>query len=569
VSAKSFDNRKRRQDSVATLTTASTGIVQRQKVHDTVVEPAAVNAAHDLGHYTRPLRRHRLLIIVCTLLGIALGGFVAKGLPGSYTSTSRVLVLADITDQGTGNTTTGRSSDVVNMDTEAQLVKSEPLAAAVKAMLGSPASPTALASRLTVSVPANTTLMDLTFKAGSPEQAKAGAAAYATAYLDKRTSVAQHALAQQTNAVTKQIAAAENRLRSVTETVASTSSSSSTGVFARQQQQTLQAQLDGLGLQLNQLTTAPVDAGRVVSPASAPAAQNLKGAIIVVSLTLLGLLLGIGLAVWRDRSGRSVRNSDDLAAENLRIVGQNLSRAGIPTRRSNAEGGPAHQAAATFAASLGQRGVVYVAGVTSSTVASRIGGQIAAELRRFGSTVQVIQLEAVTGAAHDLPQPELPGESPAEPPTWFMTLAGLHAAGLKGQVTSSREKVDYVLIAGGNATKNSEAYLVASSADATLLVTEAGVSTRRDLRRVADDVRLTSTRLIGVALVRREKAAATTDGLVPVWQDSQPPASQASQASQPPVNQASQPPVKKAPNGQPNAKPAKSEQPRVLQPPAV
>jgi hypothetical protein len=193
---------------------------------------------------------------------------------------------------------------------------------------------------------------------------------------------------------------------------------------------------------------------------------------------------------------------------------------------------------------------VYIAGVTSTTAASRIGGLIAAELRRFGSTVQMVQLEAVTGAAHDLPQPELPGESAGQPPTWFMTLAGLHAAGLKGQVTANREKVDYVLIAGGNAAKNSEAYLVASSADATLLVTEAGVSTRRDLRRVADDVQLTSTRLIGAALVRRERAAAPTDGLVPVWQDS-------------PL------PAKKAPSRQPNAKQAKSEQPRVLQPPAV
>jgi capsular polysaccharide biosynthesis protein len=478
-------------------------------------ETAGVSAVHDLGHYTRPLRRHKALIVVCTLLCLAIGGYASKGVHPAYTSSTRVLVLTDITDQGSGNTAGGRTSGTVNLDTEAQLVKSATIADAVKSSLHTSASPANLTSRLTVTVPANTPVMDFTFKAATAKTAHDGAAAFATAYLQNRAQVAQDSLDRQTAAVNKAITAAQKNLRAVTNTIATAPGGSAEQGYAKQQQTQLNQVITGLNAQLSALTTAPIVPGRIISPASAGAKQNLSRDVVIVSGALLGILLGLIAAFVRDRTGTKVRNRDDLAEASLRTVGENRRKSRTPRRRRAALAGVGaeHQAAVSFASAVGPRGVIYVAGVSSVGAASRIGGRIAAELRRFGSTVQMIQVEPVSGASRDLPQRGAAPSAAGDPPTWFVTLAGLHAAGLREQIAANRDRVDYVLIAGGDAERSSEAYLVASTADATLLVAESGVTTRKGLRAVADEVRQTSTNLVGAVLVRPERGGSLTDGL--------------------------------------------------------
>jgi capsular polysaccharide biosynthesis protein len=479
-------------------------------------ETVSVGAVHDLGHYTRPLRRHKALIMVCTLVCLALGGYASKGVHPTYTSSARVLVLTDITDQGSGNTTGGRTSGTVNLDTEAQLVKSEKLADAVQSLLHTSASPANLTSRLTVTVPANTPVLDLTFKAATANSAQRGAAAFATAYLDNRASVAKASLQLQTTAVNTAISAQQTKLRSVTNTIATAPSGSAEQDYAKQEQTQLNQVITVLNQQLSGLTTAPIVAGRIISPAGAGAKQNLSRDVVIVSGALLGILLGLIAAFVRDRSGTKVRNRDDLAEASLRTVGENRRKSRVPRRHRRvglAGVGAEHQAAVSFASAVGPRGVIYVAGVSSVGAASRIGGRIAAELRRFGATVQMIQVEPVSGASPDLPQRGAATGAAGDPPTWFVTLAGLHAAGLREQIAANRDRVDYVLIAGGDAERSSEAYLVASTADATLLVAESGVTTRKGLRAVADEVRQTSTNLVGALLVRPERGGSLTDGL--------------------------------------------------------
>jgi capsular polysaccharide biosynthesis protein len=475
-------------------------------------ETVAASAVHDLGHYTRPLRRHKAIIAVCIILGVALGGFGSTRLHATYTSSARVLVLTDITDQGAGNTATGRTAGTVNLDTEAQLVKSEKMAATVQQMLKTAATPENLASRLTVTVPANTPVLDLTFSAGTAAAAQAGATAFANAYLANRATVAKDYLALETTSLTKAINTATAKLQKVTNTAASAPSTSARD-FAKQQENTLQADITSLNLQLNAVTTAPVVPGRVISPASTGVRSKLKREVVIVSGALLGILIGLIAAFGRDRTRPTVRNRDDLEDLGLRTVGEN-KRSSRATRRHGVEpgGGAEHQAATALASAVGPRGVFYVAGVTSAGAAARVGGRIAKELRRFGATVQVIQVEPASGGAHELAPTNLSRTSVGEPPTWFVTLAGLHAAGLRGQIATNQDRVDYVLIVGGDAERSSEAYLVASTADATVLVAETGVTTRKGLRAVADEIRLTSSNLIGAVLVRPERDGAPADG---------------------------------------------------------
>ena len=135
-----------------------------------------------------------------------------------------------------------------------------------------------------------------------------------------------------------------------------------------------------------------------------------------------------------------------------------------------------------------------------------MGGRIAAELQRFGATVRIIQLA---------PNPADPTETaflrrpPAGPEAGsFGSPAGLHAVGLKAQIAAGRDRDDYVLLIGGDAEREADGYLAAASADATLLVVEAGVTTRQALRAVAREVGLAPTTLIGAVIVSPERGAA-------------------------------------------------------------
>ena len=149
---------------------------------------------------------------------------------------------------------------------------------------------------------------------------------------------------------------------------------------------------------------------------------------------------------------------------------------------------------------------IYIAGVSSNTAASRVGARIAGELQRFGATVRIIQLA---------PNPADPTETAflrrppagAEPGS-FGSPAGLHAVGLKAQIAAGRDRDDYVLLIGGDAERDAEGYLAAASADATLLVVEAGVTTRQALRAVAHEVGLAPTTLLGAVIVTPERGPA-------------------------------------------------------------
>ena len=463
-------------------------------------------AVHDLAHYTRPLRRHKPFIAVCIVLGVALGVVGSMKLHSSYTSSAHVLVLTDITDQGTGNVVNGRTSGAVNLDTEAQLLKSEPMAATVKALLHSSASTRKIAAGLTVTVPANTTVLDLTYKARTASAAEAGAQAYATAYLSNRAALARQTLNLQITSINTQVAAANAKLQQATKTYANAPNGSATQQFAKQEIQYRSAQLENLNEELDALNT-PIVPGRVISPASPAVKSTLKRDILVFSGLLLGILVGV-LGAWeRDRIARTIRSNDDLEQIGIEVIGPGPRRSRSSKRgRQPGVGGPEHEAAAVIASRIDPGRAIYIAGVSSNTAASRVGARIAGELQRFGATVRIIQLAPNSADPTETAFLRRPPAG-AEPGS-FGSPAGLHAVGLKAQIAAGRDRDDYVLLIGGDAERDAEGYLAAASADATLLVVEAGVTTRQALRAVAHEVGLAPTTLLGAVIVTPERGPA-------------------------------------------------------------
>jgi capsular polysaccharide biosynthesis protein len=486
-------------------------------------EAGTTPAAHELAHYIGPLRRHRVFVAMCLVVGLALGVFASLATKPSYTSTVRVLVLADITDQGTGNAATSRTTGAVNMDTEAQVIKSEPVAALVQSQLKSSATPAQLTSRLGVTVPANTTVLAVTYKAGSAAAAQAGATAFATAYLDNRTSFAQDAIKAQIASVDKQISAAEDSLKKLTVTVNNAQAGTPDKNYALKQESRLQTQINSLNPLVNTLTTAVVNPGRVISPASPGVKEVLNAEIVLISGALLGLLIGLVGAIMRERMSRVVRSPADLEDLGIRTLGWDDGKAtddGRARRRIMRRRTPQHQVAAVISAALNQGGTVYVATISSAPSAPRIAGQLSHDLRRFGGTATVIPVEQATSGKYAPDQPHSKVHStrgtgaplgwPNGMPEHRSGRARLTATSLRDLIDSDRVKADYVIVEGHEAGRDSEAFLVASLADASLLVIQPGVTRRADLRLVVEEIRLTSSHLIGAVFVT-SKHTATAD----------------------------------------------------------
>src|SRR3954471_23662276 len=108
----------------------------------------------------------------------------AEGVP----SAASVLVSPAGTD---ANASGGRTKGDINLDTEAQLVKSTAVAVGAKQLLRSPAAPDELAKAVTVEVPANTTVLVIAYTGDSPQAAQASAHAFAEAYLRNREASAR------------------------------------------------------------------------------------------------------------------------------------------------------------------------------------------------------------------------------------------------------------------------------------------------------------------------------------------------------------------------------------------
>ena len=86
----------------------------------------------------------------------------------------------------------GRTKGTINLDTEAQLVRLRRGRGSAAALLRAADRPDELARDVSVEVPANTTVLVITYERGRPaRRAQAGSHAFAEAYLRNREETAQ------------------------------------------------------------------------------------------------------------------------------------------------------------------------------------------------------------------------------------------------------------------------------------------------------------------------------------------------------------------------------------------
>ena len=498
----------------------------------------------DLSHYLGMFRRHWWIALLATALGLGGGVAITSTLPKVYVSSASVLVQAvdqDVNAQG------GRTKGAINLDTEAQLVGSGAVAVKAQQLLRSGVSPLELARNVSVEVPANTTVLVISYHADNPKAAQAGSHAFAEAYLRNREETAQAGLDQQINTLSLKIRQLTASLTGINNRLAGTKAGSSERSNLESLRNNSQNQLNSLTGRLNELTTTTIGAGSIISDARLPEAPASPNALLDLAAgAMIGLLVGLALAFTRERFDRRLRTAADVRDRARIAVLAALDERTTPSFDTVLQPyGPGgrifNRLRNEVLASLGTGGqVIVVTGASRGSASTLVAANLAAALARTGSDVVLIGAhlpDSVVDAAplaRILGVAAMPGLSdllagrvtlaramqrtPRIPSLRVITTGGTATAAglmqsqrLRDTLQALRHQTGYVVIEAPSTSSSADAQSLASLADAAILAVELRRARRPALLDAAEQLRRVGTPLLGAVVLPRLSGLRTDD----------------------------------------------------------
>jgi len=166
------------------------------------VQQPAPEPALDLRDYLGVLRRRKWTIGLITVITVASAVAFSFQQTPIYASTAKVLVKPPTANQYLQNVPV---PTLASMDTEREVVESVAVAKLAAEELDARTSPTDLLEQISVSVPTNTQILEITFSDPDPAAAQDGAQAFADAYLEFKTSQALEAFTSVRAGIQKRI----------------------------------------------------------------------------------------------------------------------------------------------------------------------------------------------------------------------------------------------------------------------------------------------------------------------------------------------------------------------------
>ena len=240
--------------------------------------------------------------------GAAVGVLAVVLTPAVYAASASVLV----------------AGTEVNMSTEAQLMRSTRTSAdAYARMTGDPTQPGTAGRLVEVEPVPGASILRITFEAGSADLARAGATAFAEAYLAGRADATRAGIDTEIAAVRRQLDDVRDELGEVNSQLAQLPSRSPEIDSLHATQSSLSAQVASLTVRLGELQTTTVDPGRIVAQAGLPSAP-----VRPDRPTYLGVAIGLGVAagtlvdLLRTRWSRRVRHGKDLRRHRLPLLAE-------------------------------------------------------------------------------------------------------------------------------------------------------------------------------------------------------------------------------------------------------
>ena len=519
-------------------------------------------------HSSRPLpgpfaqaRRHWWLVLLMAGAGLGTAALYTAWQPTVYESSTSVLVEPVGTSAGHN----AARADV-NLDTESQLVTSTAVATRAAGLLHSTTPPAGLAAAVSVGVPANTSVLVITFDAARARDAQAGSRAFAQAYLGNRTDSARADLAGGVAVLTDKVNQLDTSLAQVNAALAGTGARNPDRPALDTQRSTIVSQINTLTDQLDGLSTTTVEAGRIIQDAGEPATPARPDKLLDLACGgPAGLALGIGAALTRERLGRRIHGA---AALSRRVDVPAIAT--IPVRTSPLDGvfPPGDAAGRAFdrlrnevvalmpaaavpvarhaliAVSPGAGGgtgdarpvhsgaVIVVAGASGGAASAVVAANLAAAFARTGAETVVVSARLADGPEHVAylervlgvhPRPGLSdvldGQLPLRrtvqraPEHPYLTVIGaggtvddrclLQSRVLPDILATLRARAAYVVLEAPSTATSADAQGLASLADATLVAVELRRTRYTEVGDAAEQLRRIGTPLLGVVVLPR------------------------------------------------------------------
>ncbi len=262
-----------------------------------------------IGQFFAVLRRRWFVVLSCLLAGVALGSAAVALSAPSYTSRAVVTVSALEADplNPSGN------ADVSTV-TEANVVASSSVAERAAALMQSSASTSELLESLDVSSPLGSSVLEIEYTAPTAAGAAAGANAFAEAYLSYREDTARGTITLRIDQLEEQVGALGSQIEQAGVVIGDPATDAAERARLTTSRDLLSSQVDELRRQQTQLRTVQVVPGQLVDRGEQPPGDGAPPLVVFLAGgSLVGLLLGVALAVWRDRRDDLVSGAPVLA----------------------------------------------------------------------------------------------------------------------------------------------------------------------------------------------------------------------------------------------------------------
>lgn len=384
------------------------------------------------------VRRRLTILIGATVLGLVLGALAFVTSPETFSATSRVQVKPIASDPLDPTSDT----EVVDIVTEQDLVKSDAVADAVRAELGLEIDNRSLLRKVVVTSKEDSLVLEITYESADAQEAQDGANAFADAYLAERRADAERAVADRLATLQQQI----DFTRTALEDARASGDQAAVSEF--------QGQLNALNA--SYATVAAIntaDVGRVVRRVTTPPEAVLSKMALGKAVGIVGLcvLAGLAVAFAVDRSdslgGGRRRIAQILPGVNVRLLPRVANH-----RATQAEVDAAIDRLAIELTSEGRRGRATGVLLTTNTAEPpvRLAEEMASSLAFAGipavfvlagaTRSEVPQARVVTSFTDlidqqhllqaELPDPSSPRHTSAPTITWLRPRGAVEASGL-------------------------------------------------------------------------------------------------------------------------------------------
>jgi capsular exopolysaccharide synthesis family protein len=475
-----------------------------------------------LRSYAQLVRRRKSWVIALALLGLAISLAISFAEPKQYAASAQVLVQPS--SQASALGASQQPVTPTDVQTMLQLVTSAPVTEAVQRTLGS--APSVSAAEV-----AQTNVIAITAIAGSPGRAAATANAYAKAFVSYQQAVALSSLTQAEGQLRSQIKSINKQIKQLRGTSGTVSEQSA----LINQQAVLSEQLTQMQVNSSGETSGLV----LVTPAQAPASPSSPKPTEDGLLGLAaGLILGLAAAFLRESLDDAVASKETaeefggatvLAAVPMVNSWKKRDRPLVVSlARPMSPAAEAYRSLRTSLQFARQERDLRTIVVTSPAAAegktstlSNLGAMFAqagqrvvlvsCDLRkpRLGQFFGIDEsLGLTTAILGEQPVEELVQAVPGDDNLWLLGSGQLppnpaellNGRRIRAVFSTLRELFDLVLIDSPPVLPVTDAVVLASDADATLLVVAAGQTSRGDLQRAAEKLGQVNARVVGLVL---------------------------------------------------------------------